>query len=178
MSMKSTFSKLLNATRAASVQMRQGVGDLRDKRLAILDEIDRIESLPALREHVIAAIDHGLDRMIADGQDGVYTSALVRNPAGPVFRPPQPEAMIGLLVGANRTAFREQLIGLIDGSYDQPEMPQEDRLRELKRLRTDLHDVEMAEEALIRDAERAGNPILRRRDADGDILLRADSEFA
>ncbi|MCB1468404.1 MAG: hypothetical protein KDK08_14945 [Rhizobiaceae bacterium] len=178
MSLKSTFAKLLNATRAASAQIKQSVGDLRDKRLSILDEIDRIQSLPALREEVISAIDHGLDRMIADGQHGVYTPALMRNPDGPVFRPPQPEAMIGLLVGANRKAFREQLIALIDESYNQPEMPQEDRVRELKRLRTDLHDVEMAEEVLIREAERVGSPILRRRDADGDILLRADSEFA
>lgn len=178
MSMKSTFTKLLNATRAASAQMKQGVGDLRDKRLAILDEIDRIESLPALRDDVIAAIDRDLDRMIADGLDEVHTPALLRNPAGPVFLPPRAEAMIGLLIGANRAAFREQLIAMIDESYTKPEMLQEDRARELKRLRTDLHDIGMAEEAMIREAERAGNPILRRRDADGDILLRADSEFA
>lgn len=60
MSLKSTFAKLLNATRAASAQIKQSVGDLRDKRLSILDEIDRIQSLPALREEVISAIDHGL----------------------------------------------------------------------------------------------------------------------
>ncbi|WBU51886.1 hypothetical protein [Paracoccus sp. SCSIO 75233] len=178
MNVKSPFSKLLNATRVASAQMKQGVGDLRDKRLAILDEIDRIESLPALRSDVIAAIDRGLDRMIAEGQDAVYTPGLVRNSGGAVFEPPRTEAVMGLLVGANRAAFREQLIALIDQSYTQPEMPLEDRARELKRLRTDLHDVEMAEEALIREAERVGNPILRRRDTDGDILLRADSEFA
>lgn len=178
MSMKSTFTKLLNATRVASAQMKQGVGDLRDKRLAILDEIERIESLPALRSDVIAAIDRDLDRMVEEGLETARFSMSMQYERGPRFERPRTEAMIGLLIGANRAAFREQLIAMIDERYTQPEMPLEERARELKRLRTDLHDVDMAEEAMIREAERAGNPILRRRDADGDILLRADSEFA
>lgn len=172
-----TIKKLLAGATAATRDLTTGIDDLRARRLVVLDEIARIESLPAPIEDVFAAIDRDLDTMAAKALDAIYMPALLRA-SPPRLENPGADAMIGLLVAANRDAFTKILRDHVAASYARVEfMAPAARADALATLAADLADLERAEESLIRTAEAAGFAPLRREDADPDVLLLADEEL-
>lgn len=172
-----TLKKLLAGATAATRDLTTGIDELRAKRLIILDEIARIEALPEPIDDVYAAIDRDLDAMTARAAESIYMPALLRA-SPPRLENPGTDAMIGLLVAANRDAFTKILRDHVAASYEGVEvMAPAARADALATLAADLADLERAEEALIRTAERAGFAPLRREDADPDVLLLADEEL-
>jgi hypothetical protein len=172
-----TIKKLLAGATAATREVGTGIDQLRAKRLVVLDEIARIESLPEPIEDVFAAIDRDLDAMTAKAAESIYMPALLRA-SPPRLENPGTDAMVGLLVAANRDAFTTILRDHVAASYEGVEvMAPAARADALATLAADLADLERAEEALIRTAERAGFAPLRREDADPDVLLLADEEL-
>jgi len=172
-----TIKKLLAGATAATREVRTGIDELRAKRLVILDEIARIEALPEPIDDVYAAIDRDLDAMAAKALDAIYMPALLRA-SPPRLENPGTDAMVGLLVAANRDAFTTILRDHVAARYEGVEvMAPAARADALATLAADLADLERAEEALIRTAERAGFAPLRREDADPDVLLLADKDL-
>lgn len=172
-----TIKKLLAGATAATRELTTGVDDLRAKRLVVLDEIARIEALPEPIEDVFAAIDRDLDAMTAKAAESIYMPALLRA-SPPRLENPGTDAMVGLLVAANRDAFTTILRDHVAARYEGVEvMAPAARADALATLATDLVDLERAEEALIRTAEAAGFAPLRREDANPDVLLLADEEL-
>lgn len=172
-----TIKKLLAGATAATRDLTTGIDDLRAKRLVVLDEIARIESLPEPIEDVFAAIDRDLDTMAAKALDAIYLPALLRA-SPPRLENPGTDAMVGLLIAANRDAFATILRDHVAARYDGIKaMAPAARADALATLAADLADLERAEESLIRTAEAAGFAPLRREDADPDVLLLADEEL-
>lgn len=177
MNAMATIKKLLAGATAATRELTTGVDDLRAKRLVVLDEIARIEALPEPIEDVLAAIDRDLDAMAAKALDAIYMPALLRA-SPPRLENPGTDAMVGLLVAANREAFTEVLHDHVAARYEGFEvMAPAARADALATLAADLADLERAEESLIRSAEAAGFAPLRREDADPDVLLLSDQEL-
>lgn len=178
MNAMASLKKLLTGATAATRELTTAVEQLRTKRLAALDERDRIEAMPHPKDVILAALDRDLDALTDRAQNDVYTPSLLRGSPGPNLRLPSTDAVLGLLIAANRDAFRAQIVEQVEAAYgDQKVMTADEREAALRKIGDDLVDLERAEEALIRAAEREGLPILRREDADPDVLLLADAEL-
>lgn len=88
----------------------------------------------------------------------------------------RPEMAIGLLAAACREQLREVIVQEISTHFEAgDEMALPEREAQISKIADELDELERAEEALIREADAAGLPILRRADADPDVLLLADS---
>lgn len=172
-----SLKKLITGAAAASRELTGGIDQLRARRISLLDERDRIASLPQPKDTVFAALDRDLDDLCSAGLETLDLTSLLRSDQ-PVFRIPQNGTLIALLIGLNREAFRSQIAELIEAQYKGLDVPSaEDRAAQLADLDAEIGDLERAEEGLIREAERAGLPVLRRDDADPDALLLADEEL-
>lgn len=172
-----TIKKLLAGATAATRDLTLAIDQLRAKRLVVLDEIDRIGGLPIPMDQAFAAITRDLDRMVEGARDTVYTPALLRSSA-PRLQAPTTEGMIGLLVTSNRDEFEKTIRSIVAAEYDGIDvMEPAARVDALTALAADLAGLERAEEALIRAAEREGLSLMRREDADPDVLLLADEDL-
>lgn len=174
-----SLKKILTGATSATREITAAVEELRAKRLAALDEKDRILGLPHPRAKIIEAIDRDLDAAIDRARDQVYLPSLLRGERGPNLRIPNADVLAGLLISANRSAVRAELVALVEAQLSDQDAPTEaERAAALKRLADDLSDLERAEESLIRRAEASGLAVLRRADADPDVLLLHDDELS
>lgn len=174
-----SLKKLLTGATSATREITAAIEELRAKRLSVLDERDRILGLPHPRATILAAIDRDIDAAIDRARDQVYLPSLLRGEPGPHLRIPPADVLAGLLISANRTAVRAELVSLVEAQLGDQDAPTEaERAAALKRLADDLADLESAEESLIRQAEASGLAVLRRADADPDTLLLDDDELS
>ena len=180
MSITKVLKSALSGSRSATQRAAMGITQIRDLRLRLVDQRDEVSRRATPREEAIAAMDRDLARQIEVATDQINLSSLLR-PGGPgpaLHLDLSSHALPGLLAAANLGGLREVLIGMIDADLDGvTTMSREDKDRELKRIDTEILDAELAEEAMIRDAERAGLTALRRGDADPRAVLAADSEL-
>ena len=174
----SVLTKLKALRETASTATREataGVEEIREQRLTILREKDRIEGMPLPGEISLAALERDLDRIDANARRDFFGSSLTHSKA-PRLAPMRPEVMLGLLVGACREQFRAAIVQEIAPHFEAgAEMTLPEREARLAKIADELDELERAEEALIREAEANGLPILRRADANADTLLLADS---
>jgi hypothetical protein len=90
----------------------------------------------------------------------------------------KPQA-VGLLVAALKPAIQKHLFEELDGIYEGVDYATpEQRAAIIKEIEREIRDVEIAEEAAIRAAERAGVTIARRADATVEIVIAADDALA
>lgn len=180
MSITQTLKSALAGSRSAVQKTATGIDQLRALRLRLLDERDRVEKTALPREEALSALDHSLDSMANLALEGTHVAHLAgrRDKHSKLDLGAIPERMVGLLVASNREAVRGLLLGKLDEFYANVEvLSSDEKQAELLRIETEVFDVELAEEAAIREAEKVGLPILRRGDADPRAALAADSEL-
>jgi hypothetical protein len=175
---QSDLKKLLAGSRKAASSVSEGLQELRMRRLRLIDERDEIAARPVPKDEALAALDRDLDELIAIAKRETNMRSLTRadNPAWTI---PQNGVLLGLLLGANRAAFRDQLADMIAPVYANGSKPiaADEREAALRRIEEELLDIELAEEAAIRAAEAAGLTVLRRADADPKAVLASDAEL-
>lgn len=177
MNIQSDLKKLLAGSRKAAASVSDGLQELRFRRLRLLDERDEIAARPVPKDEALAALDRDLDELIDTAKRETNIRSLTRadNPAWTI---PQNGMLLGLLIGANRDAFRSHLAEMIAPAYaDAKPIEAAEREAALRRIDDDLFDLETAEEAAIRSAEAAGLSVLRRADADPRAVLASDQEL-
>jgi len=178
MNIQSDLKKLLAGSRKAATSVSEGLQELRLRRLRLLDERDEIAARPVPKDEALAALDRDIDDLIAIAKRETNVRSLTRadNPSWTI---PQNGVLLGLLIGANRAAFRDQLAAMLEPAYANGAKPiaSEERAATLRRIDDELLDLENAEEAAIRGAEAAGLSILRRADADPRAVLLADKDL-
>lgn len=170
--------KLLAGSRKAAASVSDGLQELRMRRLRLLDERDELASRPVPQADALAALDRDLDELVKIAKRETNVRSLTRadNPSWTI---PQNGILIGLLIGANREAFRAQLTDMIAPAYaDAKPIEAAEREASLRRLDEELLDIELAEEAAIRAAEAAGMSVLRRADADPRAVLAGDDALS
>lgn len=175
MNIQSDLKKLLAGSRKAASSVSEGLQELRLRRLRLLDERDEIASRPAPKDEAVAALDRDIDELVAIAMRETNVRSLIRAEA-PAWTIPPNGVLMGLLIGANRDAFRKQLAEMIAPAYENGAQPiaADEREATLRRIDDDLIDLEKAEEAAIRGAEAAGLSVLRRVDADPRAVLASD----
>jgi hypothetical protein len=176
--MSSVLKKLFSRQRDAARELAQSVESIRSEILRRQDEAARIAGQPAERAEALAALDTGLDRMAERGADALSIGSL----ALPGFRAPH----LSLNVPANwtmdvialvaRDQLRDVLAEKLAEFYDGRDvMSRAKRGPRVETLEAEILDLELAEEALIREAERANVPVMRRDSADPRAVLAADA---
>lgn len=177
MNIQSDLKKLLTGSRKAAASVSDGLQELRLRRLRLLDERDEIAARPVPKDEALAALDRDIDELVSIAMRETNVRSLTRadNPAWSI---PANGVLLGLLIGANREAFREQLAEMIAPAYaDATPIEAAEREATLRRIDEDLLDLQKAEEAAIRAAEAAGLSALRRADADPRAVLASDEEL-
>lgn len=170
--------KLLAGSRKAAASVSDGLQELRMRRLRLLDERDEFTSRPVPQAEALAALDRDLDELVKIAKRETNVRSLTRadNPSWTI---PQNGILIGLLIGANREAFRAQLADMIAPAYaDAKPIEAAEREASLRRLDEELLDLELAEEAAIRSAEAVGLHVQRRADADPRAVLAGDDALS
>jgi len=166
---KSLLSKLASALKVA----RDDVESLRDRRLQILEQMEAIRNAPVTHEEIARRVDRALEQATHTARDwsniaGLASPEPTRLDLGSAFRH-EPLGTLCLL-GLGDT-MRASLIAQASASASGKPVDAAVRDAELEKLKGELEDAERAEESLLRDAEAAGTPIPRRRDADPAIYL-------
>jgi hypothetical protein len=175
---QSDLKKLLAGSRKAATSVSDGLQELRLRRLRLLDERDEIAARPVPKAEAFAALDRDLDELVAIAMRETNVRSLTRA-ENPSWSIPPNGVLLGLLIGANRATFRDQLAEMLAPAYSSGTKPisAEEREAALRRLDEDLLDLEVAEEAAIRSAEAAGLSVLRRADAHPRAVLASDAEL-
>ncbi len=173
------LKKLLTGSRKAAASVTDGLQELRMRRLRLLDERDEIAARPVPQAEALAALDRDIDELVAIAMRETNVRSLIRAEA-PAWTIPPNGVLMGLLIGANRDAFRKQLAEMIAPAYENGAQPigADEREATLRRIDDDLLEVELAEEAAIRAAEAAGMSVLRRADADPRAVLAGDDALS
>lgn len=173
-----SIKKLFAGQRSATRAVHENVEAIRVEILRRRDEVERIAAMPADRDDALAALDAGLDRMAERGAGALSIGSL----AHPGHRTPN----LNLNVPANLTMdvvalvarghLRDVLAEKLAEFYDGRDvMPNAKRGPRVGILEVEILDLELAEEALIREGERTGLPMQRRADADPRAVLAADA---
>lgn len=178
MNIQSDLKKLLAGSRKAAASVSDGLQELRLRRLRLLDERDATAARPVPKDDALAALDRDINELVDIAKREANVRSLTRadNPSWTI---PQNGLLIGLLIGANRDAFRDQLAAMLEPAYANGAKPisADEREATLRRIDDDLLDLEIAEESAIRASEAAGLSVLRRADADPRAVLAADDEL-
>lgn len=178
MNVQSDLKKILNGSRKAAASVTDGLKELRLRRLRLLDEREEIADRPTPKDEALAALDHDLDELVGIAKRETNVRSLTRADK-PSWSIPQNGILLGLLIGANREAFRDLLAAMIGAVYESGPDPISDEEREaaLRRLDEEILELEVAEESAIRSAEASGLSVLRRADADPRAALISDESL-
>ena len=179
MNMMGDIGKLLAGQKKATAAISDGLAELRMRRLRLLDERDELASRPVPKDEALAALDRDIDELIAIAMRETNVRSLTRAEA-PSWTIPQNGVLMGLLIGASRATFRDQLAAMLEPAYsnEAKPIPAEEREAALRRIDEDLLDLELAEEAAIRSAEAVGLHVQRRADADPRAVLASDDALS
>ena len=169
MATKPLISKLASALKAA----KDDVEAIRERRLSILEQMAAIRGAPITQDEIARRVDRALEQAVEVARGwssvaGLASPEPTRLDLGSAFR----HEPLGTLCRLGfRDTIRANLIAEATASATGKPMDEAVRSAELEKLAGQLQDCEMAEEALLRDAEAAGTPISRRADADPAIFL-------
>ena len=182
MTQTATATRAAQAAADATREFHEALSAIRDLNARLRDRRRRIERAPAPMEEAVAADDRhlrhtaetcGVDALLGDLMGGGGRGA-ARVPAV------ETKAMTKLLTAAAADLVRDCLVRRLEAAYegtDARPLSADERAKALARLDGEIFDAELAEERLIREAERAGLSVLRRADADPRALLAHDDEL-
>jgi len=185
------FMKSLTASRADALD---GLDLLREQIAAATAEIARIEAAPQPVADALKAFDAWAGRVATDGVDALRLGRLLRPETASGFELPRhpvrsgdgvvfdygaaTDALLGLLIATSLPALRKIVAAqLEDLTAGREPMTPAARAKRLDQAAGALLELEMQEEAAIRQMENVGIEISRRADADPMVLLATDKSL-
>lgn len=183
--------QLLSRQQAASRDAFAAIADVRERRLALLAEREHVASAPMPPADAAPAVEAWLDTVAADFD--VSFQALVhpewrsspslsfprQHGGAGLDAAPAVRQLFGLVVMINREAVRDIVKrSLEDATEGRETVTNADRARRLGSIDAEITAVEKVEEILVREAEAAGLPVLRREDASPAVVLLTDAALA
>lgn len=187
----SSIKGLLSRQQAASRDAFAAIDEVRSRRLALVAEREHIESAPMPPDDAAPAIETWLDETAAafdvsfrsmlhpDWRTAPSLSFPRQHGGVGLDAAPAVRQLLGLLVMTNRAAIRDIIVrSLEDAAEGRETISNADRARRLGSIDAEVNAIERVEEQLIREAEMAGLPVLRREDADPAIVLLGDAALA
>lgn len=175
---KFSIAKVFERQKAATRSVHEGIEEIRLQVIVLQDQRDQLRRLPVDRQRALAALDDGIAQMAARLDARNLMAGLTRPSGGrPHFDLTTiPDALTPVwLAVLCPDRLRQHFADLIDDVYEsRDDLPEAARAAEHARLDAEILSVELMEEALVRSAERAGLPVLRRADLDPRAALAHD----
>ncbi len=183
--------QLLSRQQSAARDAFAAIEEVRERRLALVAEREHVAAAPMPPDDATPAVEAWLDETAAafdvsfrslvfpQWNSSPSLSFPLNHGAAGVNAAPAVRQLLGLLVMTNRDAVRDIIErSLADAVEGRGTISNADRARRLASLDAEVTAVERAEEVLIREAEAAGLPVLRREDARPEIVLLSDVALA
>jgi len=182
---------LLARQQSASRDAFAAIAEIRERRLALVAEREHVAAAPMPPADAAPAIEAWLDETAA-AFDVSFRSMLHPDwKASPGLSFPRQHGgvgldaapavrqLLGLVVLTNRDAVRDMVArSLEDAAEGKETISNADRARRLAAIDAEVTAVERVEETLIREAETAGLPVLRREDARPEVVLLSHAALA
>ena len=173
------IKKLVSLRRDVSGGLKSDIESLRAQIAARRSDLAAIEAMAVPPEAAKASKEAWLDSLIERGMFPVSCFSTGRASSWPIIHQDNAARLLPALMAA---AMREQLSAYLDAAIEDDyegrlfgtEAEREQRLAE---THADIRLLEVAEERLIRAAEAAGLSILRRDEANPEIVIAHDSEL-
>ncbi len=168
---KKLIGGALALSREASQQLGRGVADIRSHIVALKVERKRIAALPVDQEEAFVRIDR-LVEVVTETARQVYPNPfdMTRPDYQPKYHFAQrPELLLLAQMGAE--IAQRMKAEALEFYQTNPGLDAATRAERIRGVDRKILDAELAEESMIRSAEAAGFPILRRRDADPRAVL-------
>ena len=173
------FTKLFSKQRAATADVYAGIADLRARIAVLEDELGRVEDLPVPLNEAVAAVDRWLEDLEARHSVSVGSFTTGRPGAGPALVMDERSILPSLFLAATRDALRAALVDQLSDHYEGKDAASAlEKAKRISAIQDELDALCRVEERLIREAEAAGLPILRRETAPVEIVLAPDDELA
>jgi hypothetical protein len=178
--------KLLKRQRDAATALGNDLSAIRGRLDELANERTTVQNAPLPVECAMARIDHAVDAARDDPAAGGDMSrfthpnghAALDTPAMAEKAGSKPLAtMCGIMPETIRQSMKDMLAEHYRNMSTTPIAP-EDRPKKLAALDSERRDLEVREEVLIREAERAGMVRQRRPDADPSVVLMPDNALA
>lgn len=151
------------------------ITELRIQRVALLDRLEALRASPIALREAESRIDALLDQAERDAREWLSFESLVSVSGGSRVNldTAATRTPLGLqLVLGGRPAIRAALLKEAAALIGDRGVDEAVREGTERKIRAEILVVEIAEEAICRDAEAVGAPIVRRPDADPAVFLR------
>lgn len=174
-----TLQKLLSSTQKAAGDLSGGLAHLRTRIAELQGAINETEGIAVSKAAAFKRLDHAARRARAAGVATIPIASFItpegdgRLPLTPMSPAP---SLFDFWVSLHADEIKARLAERIERFYaEQPGIDDTERDKRLEKLEGELADLEVAEERLVRTAERGGLPVLRRADASPLIVLAPDA---
>lgn len=170
---------------SASADLQLAVEELRAELFRLQEEQRRINDTPKSREEIAATISAQFDRLESSATERLIPSAYwtaledqVRPDPDGLFRIGKGHPGVSYLEGIGalcvlglRSTMEAALLERIVESWPTPGISASERSAKLRKIESEVNEIERAEEQLIREAEAVGIVVHRRPDARPEIFL-------
>ncbi|MFW6028051.1 MAG: hypothetical protein ACOC9Q_00810 [bacterium] len=174
-----TLAKLLSTTTQATDDLSGGLQQLRTRIGELQEQIAEVENHAVSKAEALKRLGRWARGAKARGIGEMSVNEFIR-PAGRARIPLTPQSpqpyVFDVLVSLLADGIHDRLAERIEAHYAGcAGITDAEREKRIQKLEGELADLEVAEERLVRTAERAGLPVLRRADASPLIVLAPDS---
>jgi len=165
---------ILRRSRSGAEAIFSGLEDIRKQIIVEKEALASIQSQPADKSTTVMRFDTWMAKVEIENVAG----EIVRRLRAGSYREPSSADYSALALASVSSQIRETVQSEIERHVDAaPGLSDDQRERAVADRRERLLILELAEEAMIREAERAGLDILRRGDADVRAVLADEEEF-
>lgn len=174
------FLKLKKTVAELNADFFADLTALRDNREDLLEERQAVENSLLPQDDTMKAVDSWLDEIERQGE--LPVGGFAAGSAGDHPRLYGPGAVMwlaALIIGINRKAVREHIADLV-GEYYLPRLSctAAEKASRLAAIDAQIRELEVREEALVRQGEAIGLSVLRREDADPAVVVARDEDLA
>jgi hypothetical protein len=163
-----SIQQLLNASRSGGMALMTALEEIRQQNVVARYAVTKILQAPVSRDVALDRLDSWLASV--SSASAVKNFALRFTAAG--YRAPVTTVPPDVVASAMVAALRDQIGTAISESYGSgTSYSDAERARALAKAEQAVLDLEFAEEAMIRAAEKSGFDVLRRIDADPRAVL-------
>lgn len=173
------IKKFLRRHVEATNGLVNALDNLRDRIVVLADEQQAVEAWPVPYEEAVASLEKWIDSIDFRNFIPVATFTSGSEREWPRLSDSAAGLMaMALLTASARGKVRDTLAAELRIYYEgRASGTASDRARRLREIEGELAELERQEEKIIREAEAAGLPILRRENASPAVVLAADEDL-
>ncbi len=165
----------VSKSKRGAKELFDGLEEIRTKVILASNDLSIIERAPVS----LAIATERVDRWLESLHDDELLKSFVHRFMFPTFNAPTPPEALDFMMGILSQMARGEMLKLLTGCYgeDIKGLSDDDRKERHTKKSAEILALELAEEAIIRNAEDLGLDVLRRSDADPRAVLAVKEDL-